>query len=84
MVLGIVRPEMAMDFCFKEVEPMLDEATVHGQPTYCYGTIKKSRLMVGLKICPCVLLACYCNTPKYTLVVFDMFRVFCKLNLNVS
>ena len=19
-----------------------------------------------------------CNTPKYTLVVFDMFRVFCK------
>ena len=20
-----------------------------------------------------------CNTPKYTLVVFDMFRVFCKL-----
>ena len=25
-----------------------------------------------------------CNTPKYTLVVFDMFRVFCKPNLNVS
>ena len=25
-----------------------------------------------------------CNTPKYTLVVFDMFRVFCKHNLNVS
>ena len=25
-----------------------------------------------------------CNTPKYTLVVFDMFRVFCKRNLNVS
>ena len=24
------------------------------------------------------------NTPKYTLVVFDMFRVFCKHNLNVS
>ena len=22
-----------------------------------------------------------CNTPKYTLVVFDMFRVFCKHNL---
>ena len=20
----------------------------------------------------------FCNTPKYTLVVFDMFRVFCK------
>ena len=25
-----------------------------------------------------------CNTAKYTLVVFDMFRVFCKPNLNVS
>ena len=25
-----------------------------------------------------------CNTPKDTLVVFDMFRVFCKHNLTVS
>ena len=25
-----------------------------------------------------------CNTPKYTLAVFDMCRVFCKRNLNVS
>ena len=25
-----------------------------------------------------------CNTPKYTLAVFDMFRVFCKHNLNFS
>ena len=25
-----------------------------------------------------------CNTTKYTLAVFDMFRVFCKRNLNVS
>ena len=25
-----------------------------------------------------------CNTSKYTLAVFDMFRVFCKPNLNVS
>ena len=25
-----------------------------------------------------------CNTPKYTLVIFDMFRVFCKHNLTVS
>ena len=24
-----------------------------------------------------------CNTPKYTIAVFDMFRVFCKPNLNV-
>ena len=26
----------------------------------------------------------HCNTPKYTLVVFDMFRVFCKPNLTIS
>ena len=26
----------------------------------------------------------WCNTPKYTLVVLDMFRVFCKHNLNAS
>ena len=25
-----------------------------------------------------------CNTPKYTLAVFDKFRVFCKPKLNVS
>ena len=25
-----------------------------------------------------------CNTPKYTLIIFDMFRVFCRHNLNVS
>ena len=24
-----------------------------------------------------------CNASKYTLVIFDMFRVFCKHNLNV-
>ena len=26
----------------------------------------------------------WCNTPKYTLAVLDMFRVFCQCNLNVS
>ena len=51
---------MAMDFGSKEVEPMLDEGAVHGQPTYCSGTVKKFGLMVRLKIRPCVLLACYC------------------------
>ena len=25
-----------------------------------------------------------CNTPKYTLVVFDMFKVFCRHKLNFS
>ena len=40
VVLGVVRPEMAIDFDSKEVEPMLDEGVVHGQPTYCLGTVK--------------------------------------------
>ena len=40
MVLGVVRLEMAMDFGSKEVEPMLEEGAVYGQPTYCYGTVK--------------------------------------------
>ena len=50
MVLGIVRPEMAMDFGSKEVELMLDEGVVHGQPMYCYGIVKRSGLMFGLKV----------------------------------
>ena len=49
MSLGVVRQEMAMDLGSKEVEPMIDEGAVHGQPTYCSRTIKKSGLMVGLK-----------------------------------
>ena len=44
MVLGIVRPEMAMGFGSKEVKLMLDEGAIHGQPTYCYGTVKKVRI----------------------------------------
>ena len=40
VVLGVVRPEMAFDFGSKEVELMLDEGAIHGQPTYCLGTVK--------------------------------------------
>ena len=40
MVLGVVRSEMDIDFGSKEVEPMLYEGVVHGQPTYCLGTVK--------------------------------------------
>ena len=25
-----------------------------------------------------------CNTPKYTLVIFNVFRVYCRYNLNFS
>ena len=35
---------MAMDFGSKEVEPMLDEGAIHGQPTYSYGTVKSPDL----------------------------------------
>ena len=40
MVLGVVRPKMAIDFGSKEMEPMLNERAVHGQPTYCLGIVK--------------------------------------------
>ena len=36
-------------FRFQEMEPMLDEGDVHGQPTYYSRTIKKFGLMVGVK-----------------------------------
>ena len=49
MVLGVVRLEMTMDLGSKEVEPMIYERVVHGQPTYCFGIVKKFGLMVGLK-----------------------------------
>ena len=53
MVLGVVRSEMAMDFGSKEVEQMLDEGVVHGQPTYCCGTVKNSLDCLLDRNCPC-------------------------------
>ena len=44
VVLGVVRPEMAIDFGSKEVEPMRDEGSIHGQPTYCLETVKTVRV----------------------------------------
>ena len=32
MALGVVRPEMTMDLGCKEMESMIDEGAVHGQP----------------------------------------------------
>ena len=40
VVLGVVRPEIAIDFISKEVEPMFDEGAVLGQPTYYLETVK--------------------------------------------
>ena len=47
--------------------------------TISYLTISRQVDLQGSQ-----LTAHQCNTPKYTLAVFDMFRVFCKHNLNVS
>ena len=44
MVLGVVRPEMAIDFGSKEVKPKLDERAIHGQPTYYLGIVKIVRV----------------------------------------
>ena len=44
VVLCVVRLEMAIDFGSQEVEPMLDEGAIHGQPTYCLGTVKIVRV----------------------------------------
>ena len=40
VVLGVVRLEMAIDFGSEEVELILDEGAVHGQPTYYLEIIK--------------------------------------------
>ena len=51
IVLGVVRPEMAMHFGSKKVELMLDVGAIHGQPTDWFGTVKNSpSLLVGLKL----------------------------------
>ena len=54
VVLGVVRPEMAIDFGSKEVEPMLDEGLSMDSPRIVWGLLKQSRLMVGLKLSMCV------------------------------
>ena len=50
VVLGVARPEMAINFGSKEVEPMLDEGPVHGQPTYCLETVKTVRVNGWIEI----------------------------------
>ena len=44
VVLGVVRQEMAIDFGSKEVESMLVEGVVHGQPKYYLGIVKTVRV----------------------------------------
>ena len=50
VVLGVVRPEMAINFGSKEVEPMHDEGLFMDSPRTIWGLLKQSGLMVGLKL----------------------------------
>ena len=50
VVLGVVRLEMTIDFGSKEVEPMLDQGAIHGQPTHCLGVVKIARVDGWTKI----------------------------------
>ena len=54
VVLGVVGSKMAIDFGSEEVEPMLDEGDVHGQPTYCFGTVKTVRVDGWTELSMCV------------------------------
>ena len=40
VVLSVVRPEMAIDFDSKEVEPMLDEGVSMDSPRTVWGLLK--------------------------------------------
>ena len=54
MVLGVVRPKMAMDFGSKEVKPRLMRGlSMH----YFWGLLKTVREVILDRNCPCVLLA---------------------------
>ena len=44
MALGVVKPEMAFDFGSEEVELILNEGVVHGQPKYYLEIVKTVRV----------------------------------------
>ena len=50
VVLGVVKPEMAMNFGSKEVEPRLMRGLSH---TLFLGTVKNSPVYVLDQKCPC-------------------------------
>ena len=47
MVLGVVRPEMAMDFGSKEVEPRLRRGLSTDRPRTIFGTVKNNPGFLG-------------------------------------
>ena len=48
ILLGCMRPEMAMVSRFHKVEPILGERAAHGQPTARLGTVKNSPDLLDL------------------------------------
>ena len=48
------------------------------------STFNVSDLYASVSVLVIIIFLLDCNTPKYTQVVFDMFRVFSKPNLTVS
>ena len=53
MVLSVVRPEMAMDFSFKEVESMLDEGGLSMDSPRTVMRLLKVRIDVWTENFPC-------------------------------
>ena len=53
VVLGVVRPEMAIDFGSKEVEYLMRGLSMDN-PRTVWRLLKQSGLMVGLKFSMCV------------------------------
>ena len=60
VVLGVMRPEMTIDFGSKEVELMLDEGVSMDSPCAVWGLLKQFGLVVGLKLSMCCL-ECVCK-----------------------
>ena len=62
MILRVVRSDMATNFGSKEVEPMIDEGAVHGQPTYRFGIVKNRPNYLLDQIGPCEIACMWCLT----------------------
>ena len=60
MVLGVVRPEMAIDLGSKEMKPMIDEGLSMGNPRTDLGLLKVVRVACWIKMVHVNLLAYGC------------------------
>ena len=60
MALGVVRPEMAMDFGSKEVGSMLDKGGLSMDSPHTVMGLLKVQIDGWTENFPCVFLPCYC------------------------